>query len=70
MRTFLETTRDMLWLKETHKISTEGFKCAILTSREDCPEKVELYEVNDYRCKPVVYIADGDGRLILSVQTN
>jgi hypothetical protein len=65
MQTFLETAEDMLWLADTHKVGVSGYVVAILYGTEDCPHRVELFAVNDYRCEPTVYVADDSGTLCL-----
>src|SRR5512146_246266 len=69
MNTFLDSVDDLQWLKETHLKNAgplPSFVCAILEGSEDCPDRISLYAVNDYRCAPWTYVreetADGGFR--------
>ena len=58
MSTFLETPNDLQWLRDTHlknAIDLPIFTIAIIRGNEDCPESIELYVTNDYRCPPIIY---------------
>ena len=57
-----EAFDNMTWLAEVHlPIAAAGFVCAILYGNEDCPDRVELFARNHYKCKPVV--AEHDDRV-------
>jgi len=48
-------SEDMKWLADVHIKGADMFACAIIYGNKDCPTRIELYKVDDYRCKPVVY---------------
>lgn len=53
-QTFLESNEDLKWLFDVHAKGLspqekQRTKVAILFGNEDAPERIELYERNDYR---------------------
>jgi hypothetical protein len=47
-QTFINSTEDMLWLRETHlklavNCECNHFKSAIIYGNEDCPQMIDLY---------------------------
>ncbi len=63
---FLETTQDLKWLQEVHKIPTAlEYRFAILYGNEDAPTMVQLFAKNHYQCQPTVYSSNTEGNLVL-----
>jgi hypothetical protein len=60
---------DKMWLSTVHLGFKEpwdfshSFEFAIIHGNEDAPQKVELFKVNHYRCRPVVFLPDANGKL-------
>lgn len=57
-QTLLETPDDLQWLRDTHLASIDPlppFVIAILHGNEDCPQRIDLYAINDFRCTPTEY---------------
>lgn len=63
-QTYLDSAEDLQWLQEVHGVETEGYVVAILYGNEDCPNRVELYLRDDYRCLPVVWLSNDDNKLV------
>lgn len=64
-QTILETVEDFEWLKDVHGIAVGDYACAILHGNEDSPNKIELYAVDNYKCRPTVYEPDANGKMVL-----
>lgn len=55
MSTFLETSEDLEWLEEVHKVPARDYVAAILYGSEDCPRCIKLYSRNHVDCDPAIY---------------
>lgn len=64
MQTLLGSKADLGWLAKVHGIrGATRYKVVVLYGNEDAPDRVELFAKDDYRCVPVVYVADETGTL-------
>ncbi len=63
--TLLSSKEDFEWLGDVHLkgIDLSKIKVAILHGNEDCPEKVELFKRNHYKCRPIIFSMGEDGTL-------
>lgn len=59
----LESRDDKKWLQETHlpQVDCTMFTVILLHGNEDAPKAVDLYAMNDYRCRPVRLVCDDNG---------
>jgi hypothetical protein len=64
----LDSREDMDWLAEVHTPLAKDYQCAFLHGNEDCPDRIELFKLNDCRCKPTILHLQDDGSYAL-VQT-
>ena len=64
--TFLESPEDIAWLHVVHGIDIENVAVAELYGSEDCPMRVLTYTRNDWREKPVTWLRDEHGTLVLA----
>jgi hypothetical protein len=62
---YLDTTEDLKWLQDVHKIpNATDYKAALIYGNEDSPSKVELYARDHYQCPPAVFEPNQDGDLV------
>lgn len=65
LQSFLNTKQDLIWLRDVHLKNVFylqlDFVSAILYGNEDCPDRVELFKKNHWRCIPKVYIRTENG---------
>lgn len=65
---YLGDIESLKWLAEVHNVAAEGYRAAILYGNEDCPDAVELYAKDDYRCKPTVYVYNEETSTLILLQ--